>query len=99
MSAFWSPHLTGAMGAHGVCLHTSLHPHTSSSCPCLVDLHAKLNWRAAALKFHLVPPFTDSDLHCEAFSGVSFFHRLGILLQVWYSAVTCSLPKRPYMAC
>lgn len=81
------------MGAHGICLHTLLYLHTSRSCLWFVDLHTKLNWRAAALKFHLILSFTDSDLHCETFSVVlsclasyGLYSRLGTLSGNTFSA-------------
>lgn len=92
-SAFRFPCLTQAIGAHGICLHTLLYLHTSRSCLWFVDLHTKLNWRAAALKFHLTLSFTDSDLHCETFSVVlsclasyGLYSRLGTLSGNAFSA-------------
>lgn len=70
MSLFRFPHLPWAVCPWGSCLHTLLDLHISWSRLWGVDLHTKLNWRAAALKFHLILSFPDSDLHCETFSMV-----------------------------
>lgn len=56
-SAFRFPCLTWAMGARGICLRISLYLQPSHWRLRFVDLHTKLTWRAAALKFHLLLSF------------------------------------------
>lgn len=92
-STFRFPRLAWATGARGICLHISLYLHTSRSCLWFVDLHTKLDWRAAALKFHLILSFANSDLHCETFSVVlsrlascGLYSRFGTLSSNAFSA-------------